>query len=73
MTDTIADVSELLFRIFENKMEYELEHPKQGYLRVRERLTNSVVRIQTNNRMLSETFWNHYHNRDSVSTARGGA
>ena len=73
VTDTIADVSELLFRIFENKMEYELEHPKEGYLRVRERLTNSVVRIQTNNRMLSETFWNHYHNRDSVSTARGGA
>ena len=72
VTDTIADVSELLHRIFANKMEYEIEHPKQGYLRLREKLTGSVVRLQTNDRMLAETFWNHYHNRDSVSTARGG-
>jgi len=24
-------------------------------------LTDSVVRLQTNDRMLTETFWNHYH------------
>lgn len=70
VTDKIADVSELLHRIFANKMEYELEHPKKGYLRVREKLTASVVRLQTNDRLLAETFWNHYHNRDSVSSTR---
>jgi hypothetical protein len=60
-----------LYRVFENKMEYRLEQSRPGYLRLRERLTDSVVRLQTNDRMLTETFWNHYHNRDAA-TASGG-
>jgi hypothetical protein len=64
-TDSIKEVSILLARIFENKMEYELEQPKSDYLRLKERLTGSVVRLQTNDTMLSETFWNHYHNRSN--------
>ncbi|MGO8931564.1 MAG: hypothetical protein ACLQU3_32315 [Limisphaerales bacterium] len=63
VTDDPGEVSQLLYRIFENKMEYELEQPKPDYLRLKERLTGSVVRLQTNDAMLSETFWNHYHNR----------
>jgi hypothetical protein len=63
VTDSLEEVSELLYRIFENKMEYELEQPKPDYLRLKEKLTNSVVRLQTNDPMLTETFWNHYHNR----------
>ncbi len=52
----------LLQRIVENKMEYDLDHEKKdGYLRLRERLTKSVVRLQTNDRLLRETFWNYYH------------
>jgi hypothetical protein len=45
-------------------MEYRLEeHPeRRGYLLLKEQLTDSVVRLQTNDRMLSETFWNHYNN-----------
>ena len=62
-TDSIKEVSTLLHRIFQNKMEYELEQPKPDYLRLKEKLTNSVVRLQTNDQMLTETFWNHYHNR----------
>jgi hypothetical protein len=62
VTDKLSDVSELLWRVFENKMEYRLEQPKPGYLKLCEKLTNSVVRLQTNDRMLAETFWNHYHN-----------
>jgi hypothetical protein len=62
-TDSKKEVSTLLSRIFQNKMEYELEHPKQDYLRLKEKLTGSVIRLQTNDQMLSETFWNHYHNR----------
>jgi hypothetical protein len=61
VTDRFEDVSELLYRIFTNRMTYTLEHPKPGFLRLKETLTNSVVRLQTNDRLLSETFWNHYH------------
>ena len=63
VTSSLEEVSELLFRIFENKMEYKLEQSKPGYLRLKETLTESVVRLQTNDRMLSETFWNYYHNK----------
>jgi len=66
VTDKLSDVSELLWRLFENKMEYTIEQPKPGYLRLLEKLTGSVVRLQTNDRMLTETFWNHYHNRDAA-------
>jgi hypothetical protein len=71
VTDKLSDVSELLARVFENKMEYYLEQPKPGYLRLFEGLTHSVVRLQTNDRMLTETFWNHYHNRDAAGADAG--
>jgi len=54
-------VAKLLERIFDNSMEYDLENSGDGYFRLRERLTKSVVRLQTNFRMLRETFWNYYH------------
>lgn len=60
-TDNDQDVMELLTRIFNNRMEYTLEQPKPGYLRLRESVTKSVVRLQTNNELLAATFWNHYH------------
>jgi hypothetical protein len=68
VTDTPSDVTEILARLFNNRMEYTLEQSTPGYLRLREKLTSSVVRLQTNNELLSETFWNHYHNRDSHAT-----
>lgn len=63
VTDSLNEVSELLYRIFENKMVYRLEQheKKKGYLRLKENLTKSVVRIQTNDKLLTETFWNHYN------------
>ncbi len=64
VTDSVDDVKTLLYRLFENKMEYCIEQPKPGYLRLKEALTDSVVRLQTSDRMLAETFWNHYYNRD---------
>ncbi len=63
VTNSPRVVSELLYRIFENRMEYELEQPRAEYLRLKEKVTGSVVRLQTSDQMLSETFWNHYHNR----------
>lgn len=71
VTDRLSDVSELLHRVFENKMEYKLEQSKPGYVRLLERLTDSVVRLQTNDRLLTETFWNHYHNRDAATASDG--
>jgi hypothetical protein len=66
VTDSIPEVSELLYRIFENKMHYRLNQSKPGNLRLLEQITDSVVRLQTGDRMLNETFWNHYHNRDAA-------
>lgn len=63
VTDSLQEVSELLYRVFENKLEYVLEQPKQDHLRLMEKLTNSVVRLQSSDQMLTETFWNYYHNR----------
>jgi hypothetical protein len=67
ITDSLEQVAELLVRIFENKLQYKLEQrPQQpGYLRLIEHQTNSVVRVQTNNDLITETFWNHYHNRSA--------
>lgn len=64
VTNSISQVKELLIRLFENRMEYRLEHhpSREGYLLLKESLTGSVVRLQTNDQMLTETFWNHYHN-----------
>jgi hypothetical protein len=59
-TSSVDDVAILLRRIFENDMQYELEHSKRGYFRLKERLTGSTVRLQTNDALLRETFSNCY-------------
>jgi hypothetical protein len=61
------EVSELLSRIFENRMEYTIEQTKPGYFKLKERMTNSVVRVQTNFKLLSKSFWTYYHSRHEVS------
>jgi hypothetical protein len=60
-TSSADQAARLLGRVFENKVQYELEHVKTGYFRLKETLTGSVVRLQTNNGLLRETFWNCYH------------
>ena len=60
-TSSVDDVAVLLGRIFDNKMEYQIEQPRPGYLRLRERLTGSTVRLQTDDKLLRETFWNCYN------------
>ena len=61
VTDKTEDVPRLLCRIFENRMGYRLEQSKPGFLRLKEKITDSVVRLQTNDQLLTEAFWNHYH------------
>jgi hypothetical protein len=71
VASTPYQVAELLDRILRNQMVYELEQAKPGYLRLKEALTDSVVRLQTNDTLLRETFWNYYH-RDHQSPLREG-
>ncbi len=56
-------VAEILHRVFENKMEYVIQQTKSGYFKLKEKLTESVVRIQTNNELIAKCFWAYYHNR----------
>jgi hypothetical protein len=62
VTSSEDEVISLLGRIFHNKMEYELIQKAAG-LRLIEKLTGSTVRLQTNNPLLRETFWNYYHKK----------
>jgi hypothetical protein len=63
ITTEISHVVELLDRLFTNQMEYCLtkEQGSEAYYLLRERLTNTTVRVVTDNRLLTETFWNNYH------------
>ncbi|MDR2937739.1 MAG: hypothetical protein LBU92_02215 [Prevotellaceae bacterium] len=58
----IQEVTNLLDRIFKNKMEYEVKQ-ENGYFKLIEKTTNSVIRIQTNHKLLTQSFWNYYHNK----------
>lgn len=64
VTDSIMDVIEILRRLFNNAMQYKLiRHPeRRGMLRLCDAITGSVVRVQTDNELLTRTFWNNYHN-----------
>ncbi|MFX1502326.1 MAG: hypothetical protein ACFFDH_15305 [Promethearchaeota archaeon] len=61
VTSNIEDVPKILFDIFKNDLKYQLENRGSGYFRLKEKRTDSVVRVQTNNELLKETFWNYYH------------
>ena len=61
VTRDVETAALLLERLFDNRMEYDLDQKGDGYFRLKERLTGSVVRLQTNHRLLRETFWNYYH------------
>ena len=56
-------VVQLLVRIFSNQMEYDIirKAGSDAYYLLKERLTGTTVRVLTDNDMLTETFWNYYH------------
>jgi hypothetical protein len=64
ITSEIGQVIQLIDRILSNQMEYDLcrKPGTQAFYLLRERLTQSTVRIATDDQLLSETFWNNYHN-----------
>lgn len=63
VTKKTADVPILLKRIFTNRMEYDLQRKTgtDAYYLLKERLTQSTVRVITDDKLLTETFWNNYH------------
>ncbi len=63
VTDDEEVVVTLVDRILTNSMRYELVPRDDGYFLLKEELTDSVVRLQTSDPLLRETFWNHYGER----------
>ena len=63
VTKSVSDVPLLLERIFSNRMEYDLtmKGGTDSYYLLKERTTQSTVRVVTDDKMLAETFWNNYH------------
>lgn len=61
ITSTIEQTIDLISRIFKNEMQYELTKDSSNRLKIVEALTRSTIRIQSSDRLLTETFWNHYN------------
>lgn len=63
VTHRVEEVIELVDRIFSNSMEYDLavKEGTDAYYLLRERLTKTTVRVITNHRLLTEAFWNNWH------------
>ncbi len=63
VTNRVDDVVKLLDRIFTNAMEYDLacKEGTDAYYLLRERLTETTVRVVTDNKLLTEAFWNNWH------------
>ncbi|HKO54067.1 MAG TPA: hypothetical protein VJV79_40440, partial [Polyangiaceae bacterium] len=63
VTNKTSDVPLLIQRILSNGMEYDLQlKPRTtGYFLLKERVTQSTVRVVTDDKLLTETFWNNYH------------
>jgi hypothetical protein len=63
VTYKVDHVIDLLGRIFTNTMEYDLERKDgtEAYYLLRERLTGTTVRVVTDNKLLTEAFWNNWH------------
>jgi hypothetical protein len=63
VTNSVVTVTELIRRLLMNEMEYEIHKTARGSLHLREKLTGSLVRLQTHDVLLQETFWNYYHHK----------
>ena len=58
------EVIEIIHRIITNNMSYSIVRKTPdsecGYYLLKESLTQSVVRVQTNDELLASAFWNNY-------------
>lgn len=60
--EKVSEVIDIIYRLVSNKMQYKLEQKGEnsGFYLLKESLTDSVVRVQTNNKLLASAFWNNY-------------
>jgi len=63
ITYKVEDTINLLNKIFGNKMEFDLDRKggTEAYYLLKERLTGSTVRVVTDDKLLTETFWSNWH------------
>lgn len=66
VTNSTTTVSSLLRSLLTNQMSYEVVKTSLGALHLMECQTRSLVRIQTHDRLLQETFWNYFHRRGAL-------
>jgi hypothetical protein len=60
---TVEQCAQLVRRIITRSLEFVVETRMEGdreYLLLRERISNSVYRVMTGDKMLTNTFWNYY-------------
>lgn len=56
-------VIKLLYRIFYNKLEFDLEQKEPGFFILKDRISKSIIRLETNDNLLKESFWNYYNDK----------
>jgi hypothetical protein len=61
--DRLNEVPEMVRRIFENDMEFELTKKADDYFLLCEKMTGSTIRVQSSDLMLREVFWNYYNSQ----------
>ena len=57
---SIPDVITILERILKNEMRYNLKREKNGTFKLKEVTSDSTIRLQTNDILLSNSFWNYF-------------
>jgi hypothetical protein len=58
---SIDTCAQLIRRILLNKMEFAVEDAPDGYVLLREKLTDCVFRVMTSDKQLTNSFWNFYN------------
>lgn len=66
VTTSIESVRTILGRILTNSMRYEVKKTELGSLHLLEDISRSLVRLQTHDTLLQETFWNYYHRKGTL-------
>ena len=61
VTDKVDEVIEIIKQVLTNEMAYELHQGNPGHFQLSEKITRSIVRLQTADILLREAFWNYYN------------
>ena len=57
----IEDCAKLIYNIVRKTLEFDIDSTtKKGYIYLKEIISNCILRVQTADKMLTNTFWNFY-------------